>query len=222
MAATDLDPIEVIALDMARADMHYIATSLIGLPSSAAAAEVALVQYRAMAAFEAQLHFEKTLGWRLETNWDAGTAKAARMSGKFFADTKRNLQGVVTHFDELLRANHGAFFPPNRRGRRFDFLRDDLSVVILEGSPYTSLVSAHYLTGLAPEQVGDLSTVGPAIGRLSIGVGNVAAALLNDSGIELHQHGPVPPFRSSGSPPDRPERFLVRGAERVPITVCVV
>lgn len=51
------------------------------------------------------------------------------------------------------------------------------------------------LTGLAPEQVGDLSTVGPAIGRLSIGVGNVAAALLNDSGIDLHQHGPVPPFR---------------------------
>ncbi len=147
-----------------------------------------------MAAYEAQLYFRKTLGWHLEANWDAGTAKAARMSGKFFADNERNLQGVVSHFDELLRANHGAFFPSNRRGRFFDFLRDDLSVVILDGSPYTNLVSAHYLTGLGPEQVGDLATVGPAIGRLSTGVGNIAGALLNNSGIDIHPHGPIPSF----------------------------
>lgn len=194
MTAKNLDPMEVVALDIARADMHYVATSLIGLPFSAAAAEVALLQYGTMAAYEAQLHFGKTLGWHLETHWDPGTAKAARMSGKFFADTKRNLQGVVTHFEELLQANHGAFYPPDRRGRLFDFLRDDLSVVMLDGSPYTNLVSAHYLTGLGPEQVGDLETVGPFIGRLSTGVGNVAAVLLNDSGIDSHQHGPVPPF----------------------------
>ena len=194
MPATDLDPIEVIALNIARADMHYLATSLIGLPSSTAAAEIALLQYGSMAAYEAQLHFRKTLGWHLEANWDAGTAKAARMSGKFFADNERNLHGVVSHFDELLRANHGAFFPSNRRRRFFDFLRDDLSVVILDGSPYTNLVSAHYLTGLGAEQVVDLATVGPAIGRLSTGVGNVAGALLNNSGIDLHPHGPVLSF----------------------------
>lgn len=195
MTATNLDPMEGVALDIARADMHYVATSLIGLPSSAAAAEVALLQYGTMTAYEAQLHFRKTLDWNLETHWDPGTAKAARMSGKFFADTGRNLQGVVTHFEELLQANHGAFFPPDRRGRLFDFLRDDLSVVMLDGSPYTSLISAHYLTGLEQEQVGDFGTVGPLIGRLSTGVGNVAAALLNDSGIDSHKHGPIPLFR---------------------------
>lgn len=194
MAATDFTPIEAIALDVARADMHYVTTSFIGLPSTAAAAEVALMQYGAMAAYEAQLHFEKTLGWRLFADWDTDTAKAARMAGKFFADTKRNLDGVVVHFDQLLRANHGAFFPARRRGRIFDFMRDDLSVVTLNASPYTSLVSAHYLTGLEPDQAGDLETVGPAIGRLSVGVGNVAGQLLEGSNIDLHQQGPVPPF----------------------------
>ena len=194
MTPTDLAPIEVIALDIARADMHYVATSLIGLPPSAAAAEIALLQYGAMAAYETQLHFEKATDWRLSADWDADTAKAARMSGKFFADTRRNLDGVVAHFDELLRANHGAFFPSNRRGHFFDFLRDNLSVVSRDGSPYMSLVCAHYLTGLGPEQVGELATVGPAIGRLSTGVGNVAGSLLSDSGIAWHEHGPIPRF----------------------------
>lgn len=195
MTGTELDPIQVIAVDIARADMHYVATSFLGLPHSAIAAEMALLQYGAMAAYEAQLHFGKTLGWNLDAAWDADTAKAARMSGKFFADKKRNLNGVVAHFDLLLRANRGAFFPSGRRGRLFDFLRDDLSVVFLEDRPYTSLVSAHYLTGLGPEQVSDLETVGPAIGDLSTGLGNIAGFLLHGSGIEFHEPGPMPAFQ---------------------------
>lgn len=162
---------EVIALDIARADMHYTTVSLLGLPPAAAAAEIALLQYGAMAAYEAELYFNTALGWQLSAGWDADAAKAARMSGKFFADSKRNLDGIVTHFEELLRANRGALFPPNRRGKLFDFLRNDLSVVVLNGSPYANLVSAHYLAGLNSEQVGDLETVGPAIGRLSAGIG---------------------------------------------------
>lgn len=170
MTPRNLDPIDVIALDIARADMHYVATSIIGLPPSAIAAETALLQYGTMAAYEAQLHFKKTLDWNLSADWDPDTAKTARMSGKFFADPKRNLQGVVTHFEALLEANHGAFFPANRRGRFFDFLRDDLCVVTLGGTPYTSLISGHYLSGLGPEQVGDFAAVGPAVRKLSIGV----------------------------------------------------
>jgi hypothetical protein len=117
------------------------------------------------------------------------------MSGKFFADTKRGLEGVVTHFEALVQANYGAFFPPHRRGRLFDFLRNDLSVVTLDGDPYTSLVSAHYLVGLSSEQVGDLATVGLAISQLSVGIGNVAGALLRDSTIVPHPYEPIPPFR---------------------------
>jgi len=192
---SDLAPIEVIALDIARADMHYVTASLLGLPSSSAAAEIALLQYGAMAAYEAQHYFKKALDWQLPAEWDEGAAEAARMSTKFFADTKRNLEGVVTHFEELLRANRGAFFPPGRWGRLFDSLRNDLSVVTLDGNPYTSLVSAHYLAGLSAEQVGDLATVGPAIGQLSVGIGNIAAALLHDSQIDPHPHGPIPHFR---------------------------
>lgn len=195
MTVTELDPIEAVALDIARADMHYVATSFLGLPHSAIAAEMALLQYGTMTAYEAQLHFGKALGWKLDADWDADTAKAARMSGKFFADKKRNLNGIVVHFDQLLRANRGAFFLPGRGGRLFDFLRDDLSVVFLDGRPYTSLVSAHYLTGLRPEQVSDLETVGPAIGELSTGLGNVAGLLLRGSGIEFHEPGPVPAFQ---------------------------
>ena len=63
-----------------------------------------------------------------------------------------------------------------------------------DGNPYTSLVCAHYLTGLGADEVGELATVGPAIGRLSIGVGNVAGSLLDSSGIAWHDHGPIPHF----------------------------
>lgn len=195
MTATELDPSEVVAVDIARADMHYVGNSFLGLPHSAIAAEIALLQYGVMAAYEAQLHFGKTLGWDLDANWDADIAKAARMSGKFFADRKRNLHGVVAHFEQLLQANRGAFFPPDRRGRLFDFLRHDLSVVFLGDRPYTSLVSAHYLTGLGAEQVSDFETVGPVVGRLSTGVGNIAGFLLRGSGIAFHGPGPVPPFQ---------------------------
>lgn len=194
MTPANLGPIEYIALDIARADMHYVATSLLGLPHSAVAAETALLQYGAMTAYEAQLHFGKTLGWDLSAEWDAETAKAARMSSKFFADTKRSFEDIVTHFDQLLQANHGAFFPADRRGRFLDFLRDDLSVVTLDGNPYTSLISAHYLTGLRPDQVGDFATVGSAIRQLSTGVDNVAGALLHRSGIDMHPQVPAPHF----------------------------
>lgn len=67
--------------------------------------------------------------------------------------------------------------------------------MFLGGRPYTSLVSAHYLTGLEPEQVSDLETVGPAIGELSTGLGNIAGFLLRGSGIEFHEPGPVPAFQ---------------------------
>lgn len=80
--AADLAPIEVIPPNIARADMHYVATSLIGLPSSAVAAEIALVQYGVMAAHEAQLHFGKTLvrslGDRRKPPAPTGLARAGR------------------------------------------------------------------------------------------------------------------------------------------------
>lgn len=195
MVPLALEPAEVIALNVARADLHYVSTSIVALPSAAAAAEIALLQYGAMAAYEAQLHFDKVLGWRLSAAWDAATAKAARMSGKFFADKKRHLDGVVGHFNELLKANHGAFFPTNRRGRIFDSCRDDLAVVTLGGLPYTSLISAHYLAGLSPNQVADFATVGPAILQLSTGIGNIAGLILRNAGIVRHSYAPVPEFK---------------------------
>lgn len=187
----ELEPAEAIALEVARSDMHYVAAALLGAPPELSAAEIGLFQYGAMAAYESQLHFSKTVGWKLEAEWDADTAKAARMSGKFFADNKRNLDGVVSHFDELLKANHGAFFPPDR-ATIFDTLRDDLSVITVDGRPYTSLISAHYLMGLGPAHVASFQEVGPAMHRLSVGIGNIAGALLRDSGFAMHPPAPVP------------------------------
>ncbi|MDD1477949.1 hypothetical protein [Arthrobacter sp. H16F315] len=187
----ELEPTEVIALEVARTDMHYVAATLLHAPPELAAAEIALVQYGAMAAYESQLYFARTLGWNLKAEWAPDAAKAARMSGKFFADNKRNLDGVVSHFDELLKANHGAFFPPDR-AKQFDALRDDLSVITVDGRPYTSLISAHYLTGLGPTQIASFQEVGPAVGRLSVGIGNIAGALLQNSGIAMHSQSPMP------------------------------
>ncbi|WP_091470891.1 hypothetical protein [Paenarthrobacter nitroguajacolicus] len=181
----------MIALEVARTDMHYVSASLLHAPPELVAAEIALVQYGAMAAYESQLYFARTLGRNLEADWAPDTAKAARMSGKFFADNKRNLDGVVSHFDELLKANHGAFFPADR-AMQFDVLRDDLSVITVDGRPYTSLISAHYLTGLGPAHTASFDEVGPAIRSLSVGIGNIAGALLQNSGIAMHAHAPMP------------------------------
>lgn len=188
IAWPELDPAETIALAVARSDMHYVSCSLIGLDGLAGAAELAMLQYGVMAAYEAQTHFKRALNIDLAAGWDPDTAKAARMSGKFFADNKRHLQGVIAHFKALLEANHQAYFPADRLGVQFDFLRDDLSVITLDQRPYITSVSAHFLTGLQPHQTATLDQAGPAAYRLSVGAGNITGALLDGSGIASHPH----------------------------------
>lgn len=190
---TELEPIEQVAVQVASADMHYVLSSLVGLPGGAVSAELALVQYGAMTAYETELHFRVAVGWELDPGWDPVTAKGARMSGKFFADTKRNLDGVVDHFDDLLAANHGAFFP-RRRLKIVDRFRTDLSVVTVAGRPYMTSVSGHYLTGLQPSQTAVLGVAGPVLGRLAEGVGRVGGALSQATGLELHEPLPSATF----------------------------
>lgn len=196
MDSTNLGPKETIALKVAQADMHYVNTSLIHLSGSAIAAEIALLQYGVLASYEAEKHFNRALNWNLSTSWDPATAKAARMSIKFFADKKRNLDGVVSHFEKLLSANHGAFFPPSRKLRLLDYFRRDLSVATLDARPYANLISAHYLAGLEPNQVADLGSVGSSYYRLAEGVGKITGVLLSDPGIAQHGPASVPTFRS--------------------------
>lgn len=184
----ELDPAETIALAIARCDMHYVACSLLGVDDITGAAELALLQYGVMAAYEAQTHFARSLNIDLSAGWDPDTAKAARMSGKFFADNKRHIEGVIAHFDALLEANHQAYFPAERLGPQFDFLRDDLSVITVDQRPYITSVSAHFLIGLQPQQTATLDEVGPAAYRLAVGTGNIAGALLESSGIMSHHH----------------------------------
>lgn len=190
VAAVEWEPIEVIALQVASADLHYV-SSAVAIPKISIAAESALMQYGAMVAYETQLHFGKTVGWTIDAGWDQETATAARMAGKFFADRKRNLEGVVRHFEELLAANHGAFFPPDRRGKLFDLLRDDLSVVTLTGLPYMTSISGHYLLGLQATEVAELGAAGPVLYRLGLGIGRVAGQVLSGTGIEKHQPPPA-------------------------------
>lgn len=187
------EPIEQVAAQVASADVHYVLSSLVGLPGDAVAAELALVQYGAMAAYETQLHFRVAVSWELDPGWDPVTAKGARMSGKFFADTKRNLDGVVVHFDELLAANHGAFLP-RRRLRFVDAFRTDLSVAQAGAWPYMTSVSGHYLTGLQPSQTAALGVAGPVLQRLAEGIGRVGGAVLQATGLGLHEPLIAPTF----------------------------
>lgn len=196
MDSTDLEAKEAIALKVAQADMHYVSTSLLNLPDWAAAAELALLQYGVLTSYEAQRHFQSALGWDLSTSWDPATAKAARMSIKFFADKERNLDGVVSHFEQLLSANRSVFLPPARKLRLLDRFRTDLSVITLDDRPYMSLVGAHFLAGMEPNHVADLGSVRSRYYRLSEGVGNISGFLLCDSGIVQHGHPAVPAFRS--------------------------
>lgn len=187
------EPIEQVAVQVASADMHYVLSSLVGSPGDAVAAELALVQYGAMSAYEMQLHFRVAAGWELDPGWDPVTAKGARMSGKFFADTKRNLGGVIEHFDDLLATNRGAFFP-SRRLKLVDRFRTDLSVVTVAGRPYMTSVSGHYLTGLQPSQTAELGSAGPVAQRLAQGVGRIGGAMSEATGLRLHEPLTTPPF----------------------------
>jgi hypothetical protein len=160
-----------LAVQIARADLAYVCGALTkpGDPTS----NWLFIQYAAMAAYETRAFLTRQLKVELEEPlWEPNIAAAARTSGKFFDDKARMFAGVVDYFEELSRANRSLFFPAKRLAI-FDVLRTDISILTLDGVPVTSNLSGYFAIGTDPARVVDMDAIGPQLGDLAAGVGQM-------------------------------------------------
>lgn len=176
-------PTQQLALVMMGNDLHY---SSVMLSEETFRADLSLVQFAVTSAYEAQRKLGQFALPNLNITWDPAIAEAARMSGKFFEDTRRRFAGVTSHLDSLLKAAHAAYFPPDRLCKEADFLRTDMSVLTVDDRPYMSSIGAHFLAGLNEAIVASLATIGPQVLLLTTGIGDAARDLLDDPGLEDH------------------------------------
>lgn len=118
-------------------------------------------------------------------SWDPVIAEAARHGGKFF-DGKgdRNLTAVIRSFESLITANREAFFPPARRFRVLDRLRDDLSVITDGDEVLLTSVGGQFMLGFPPSQLVNFSAWGPHALTLMQGVGQAAGLVFPDRRLE--------------------------------------
>jgi len=147
------------------------------------------VQWGVMVAYEGHKHLANAHSLDLELSWDPEVAAAARHSGKFFDDRWLSLDGVIGRFEELLASNRAAYFPPGRRGRAFDFLRHDLSIMIADEEVVLTNVSGYFMMGTPPATAANLEAIGPHGHRLAMGIGEAAAAFTSETLDAIRQHG---------------------------------
>lgn len=185
-----MQPHERLALRIATGDLRYVSGSAI----SAATGEDLhprvwpFTQWGAMVAYETQKYLGRNGGQSLELSWDPAIAEAARHSNKFFEDKGLEIDGVVRQFQLLLEANYDAYFPKGR-DHGLDPLRNDLSVIVLDGELLLTNVSGFFMTGVPVEHASDLTAMGPHARRLAVGIGQATRALTGASVGQVFEHG---------------------------------
>jgi len=176
-----------LSLAIAVSDLRYSAGSL--LDAIEHPRSWPFTQWATMVAFEAQKHVRDVHQCEVEAGWEEMVASAARHGGKFFDGRRRQLDNVVEDFRELTEATHRAFYPHDRRGRFFDFLRNDLSVVGDGREVVLTNVSGHFMVGLPPDRGIDMQSWGPHLDTLGAGIGQITRAFLGNSAAEVSEHG---------------------------------
>ena len=182
---------DALALRMTMDDLRYATGSALSAASAGGTHPKlwGFVQWGVMVAYEGHKRLANAHSLNMELGWDSEVAAAARHSGKFFDDRWLSLDGVIGRFEELLASNHAAYFPPNRRGRAFDFLRHDLSIMIADGEVVLTNVSGYFMMGMPPTTVSDLEAVGPLGHRLTMGIGEATAAFTGETLDAIREHG---------------------------------
>jgi len=174
-------PHERLSLEIAHADLIYVAAALGNAEWDVGGARRwPFLQYAALVAFETKKHYRAVWDIELEAAWDETTATRARMSAKYLDDNRRTISDTRAYFAEMLASNHGAFFPPDRLGEEFDFLRDDLSVASTNGTPLGTNVGGHFIAGFDPQTSGDWAAAKTHAFDLSRGIGNIARQVVGD------------------------------------------
>jgi hypothetical protein len=180
---------ERLSLDIATDDLRYVSGTVLAATVSGAHPRVwPFTQWGSMVAFEARKHLEDVHSRDLRLPWDSAVAEASRHSNKFFDDTRLLVDGTLDRFSELLASNRRAFFPDDRL-RMFDGLRDDLSVIVVNGEVVLTNVSGLFMMGTPASVAAELSGPGPYAMRLSQGIGAAAAAFTGLGYDDLIVHG---------------------------------
>jgi hypothetical protein len=182
-----MEPHEKLSLAIAASDLRYASGSILGAGSHAH--HWPFTQWGTMVAFEARKTLQDVHLQTLPLDWEDEIATAARHGGKFFDGKPDQIDRVVNDFRELAEATHTAFYPADRIGRAFDFLRKDLSVVTDGRELLLTNVTGHFMVGLPPDRGAVMDTWEPHTHALQIGIGQVTKTLLGESSSEVRAHG---------------------------------
>lgn len=178
---------EQLSMAIAASDIRYVAGRL--LSSAGHPRSWPFSQWGAMVAFETQKHLREVHDQQLNFDWEDDVAAAARHGGKFFDGRSPQLDSVVADFRVLAAATSAAYYPDDRRGRAFDFLRADLSVVSDGNEVLLTNVTGHFMVGLPPHRGAHLDSWGPHARTLAMGIGQMANTLTQMGTNELSEHG---------------------------------
>ena len=176
-----------LSIAIAASDLRYVAGST--LSAGPHPRSWPFAQWGAMVAYEATKTLRDVHSHHLELDWEDEVAAAARHGGKFFDGRADQLDRVVADFRALTDATHTAFYPSGRRGREFDFLRDDFSVLSEGAELLLTNVTGHFMVGLPPDRGLDMDSWGPHLHTLALGIGQVVAVFVSDSVYDLRAHG---------------------------------
>lgn len=182
-----METYQQLSLAIAASDLRYIAGS--NLSAGGHPRTWPFTQWGAMVAYETTKMLRETHSLQLKPNWEDTFAKSARHSGKFFDGRTKQLDQVVKNFRRLVAANHTAFYPENRPGPEYDYLRDDLSVVTDGDEVLLTNITGLFMVGIPPERGLDMDAWGPHVLTLTSGIGQVAAAIVGESVEQMHHHG---------------------------------
>lgn len=178
---------EQLATAIATADLRYVAGTCLNAPGHPRG--WVFTQWGTMVAFEAVKNLNDVHGIDLCVQWERAVAAAARHGAKYFDGRRNQLGAVVADFEALLDATHIAFFPEDRLGRAFDFLRDDLSVVRDGDRLLLTNVTGHFMMGLPPDRALNTDKWGPHMRELTMGIGNATASFTDEEVDALREHG---------------------------------
>lgn len=178
---------EQLSMAIAASDIRYVAGRLLNARNHPRSWPFS--QWGTMVAFETQKHLREVHELRLNFDWEDDVAAAARHGGKFFDGRPSQLESVVADFQVLAAATTTAYYPEDRLGLEFDFLRADLSVISDGPEVLLTNVTAHFMVGLPPHLGADIDSLGPHVHTLTTGIGQLASTLTQMGVEELSAHG---------------------------------
>lgn len=184
-----------LSLAIAVSDLKYVGGNL--LSSGSHPRSWPFSHWGATVAFEAIKHLRTAHGISPDLRWEPKIAAAARNGGKFFEGNSGQFKSVIKDFRRLIEVTHSAYFPDDRVGREYDYLRNDLAVVTEGSEVLLTNVTGHFMVGMPPDRGIDMDTWGPHLKALAMGIGELTGALAPSSPEELHLHGSRPQARLS-------------------------